>query len=86
MVKARFLVEKAKKQNKTDQEIQRIKKLLTMTEEDLEMKVEAWKEEQIFMFLLVLESETKTGRKIVVKITRTLRSVACDEKLQGACV
>ena len=67
MVKARFLVEKAKKQNKTDQEIQRIKKLLTMTEEDLEMKAEVWKEEQIFMFLLVLESETKTGRKIVVK-------------------
>ena len=67
MVKARLLVEKAKKQNKTDQEIERIKKLLTMTEQNLQMNSRFWKEEEIFTFLLILESETRSGRKIVVK-------------------
>ena len=67
MVKARSLVEDARKRNKTDQEIERIRKLLTMTEQNLEMGAECWKEEQVFTFLLVLESETRSGRKIVVK-------------------
>ena len=67
MGRARSLVEKAKKQNKTDQEIQRIKQLLTITAKKIEMEAECWGEEQIFMFLLVLESATKSGRKIVIK-------------------
>ena len=67
MGKARSLVEKAKKQNKTDQEIRRIENLLTMTETKIAMEAKCWKEEQIFMFLLILESETKSGRKIVIK-------------------
>ena len=67
MEKARGLIQKAKKQNKTDQEIRRIEILLTMTEQNLNLEAQRWNEEHIFTFLLILESETKTGKRIVIK-------------------
>ena len=67
MAKARNLVKQAEKRNKTDQEIRRIENQLTMVEGNLDLKTNFWKEMEIFGFLLVLETATKSGRKIVVK-------------------
>ena len=61
------MVKTAKKKNKTDQEIIRIQKELTIMEENLAKKVNEWKAEELFAMLLVLETKTKTGRKIVIR-------------------
>ena len=66
MAKASKLVKKAKKKNKTAQETERIENDITILEENLGLKVENWKAEQIMALLLVLESNTKTGKKIVI--------------------
>ena len=61
------MVKEAKKKNKTDQEIERIKIELTMFEEGLSKKAIDWKAEEIFGLLLILERKTKSGKKIVIR-------------------
>ena len=67
MSKARQMVKTAKKNNKLNQEAIRIKKALTIMEDRIDKKAECWKSSEIFAFLLVLESDTKNGKKIVVR-------------------
>ena len=64
--KAAKMVKKAKKKNKTAQETDRVERDLTILEENLGLKAECWKAEQIMALLLVLESNTRSGEKIVI--------------------
>ena len=57
----------AKEKNKTEQEIQRISKTLTMMEKNLNLKAHLWRPVEVFALILVLETDTKSGKKIVIK-------------------
>ena len=58
--KARQNITKAQEKNKTHQEVERIRKKLTMMQEQIAIKAECWGAKEIFAFLLVLESKSTT--------------------------
>ena len=60
-------MEEAKRKNKTNQEVKRIEKELTILETNLGKSADWWNSSEIWAFLLILEISTKTGRKIVIK-------------------
>ena len=64
--KARSTIERAKSKNKVAQEVNRIKADLTMLEENWNRSLTEWGPIEIFSSVLVLESSTKTGKRIVV--------------------
>ena len=67
MDKARSMIEEARKKNKTAQEVQRINRRLTMMEANLGLPAHLWRPQEVFGFILLLETDTKSGQKIVIK-------------------
>ena len=63
---AKARLTKAKKKNKMAQEVKRIEIELTILEESWKKNLKDWGPGEIFSLIMILESSTKTGKRIVI--------------------
>ena len=60
MEQARENIVQAKAKNKTDQEVERIRRQLTIMESNIDKRAECWEAKEIFAFLMILEKKPNT--------------------------